>query len=432
MPLSTRRHFLRHSTLTAGGAFLIGQTSSRAAAPGAGETLKVGLIGCGGRGSGAAVQALKADNYIKLHAMGDLFADSLERSHKNISAEIAPDKMDVPPERRFSGMDAFQKVIDSGAEVIILATPPGFRPQQLMAAVTAGKHVFCEKPMAVDVPGVRLAMEAFKMAKEKNLALVAGFCWRYDWPRRAAFAKLQAGEIGPVTAITSTYHTSPVKPMPEEGQRPAGMSDVEWQARNWYNFSWLSGDGLVEQAVHSVDKISWAMGDLPPIAAIATGGRQVPAKGGNIFDHFHVIYEYPNGVVANMASRQISGCTPHNMDSITGTKGRLIIGKGPQPLMEDFSGQTTWRYRGDEKDMYQVEHDELFASIRAGKPINDGERMMTSTMLAILGRMAAYTGQRITWEQAMASQEDLAPDGLTLKDSFTPGPLPQPGVTKFS
>jgi predicted dehydrogenase len=298
----------------------------------------------------------------------------------------------------------------------------------LQAAVDAGKHIFCEKPMAVDTIGYHMAMAAVKKAKEKKLNLVAGFCWRYSTSRMEAFKRALGGDIGKITSVYATYHTGPVKPMPPASGRPAGMSDVEWQVRNWYNFSWLSGDSLVEQAVHSVDKVCWAMGDKPPMNCIGTGGRQIKAEDGNIFDHFHAAYEWENGVMCNMASRQIKGCQGHNQDIIRGEKGVLTIGKGGAPFID---GPKRWRFRGEEKNMYDLEHEALFNSIRKGEVINDGDRMMLSTLVAIMGREAAYTGQLITWDQMLACTQDLAPDTLKWGDSFKPAPMPMPGVTKF-
>ncbi len=216
--------------------------------------------------------------------------------------------------------------------------------------------------------------------------------------------------------------------MPPANTRPAGMSDVEWQIRNWYNFCWLCGDSLVEQAVHTVDKVAWAFRDKPPVSCVAVGGRQIPAEGGNIFDHFEVNYLYPNNVRAFVASRQIDGCYNENADYIQGTKGAATIGRGPIPRI---SGEKTWQFEGQKVDMYQYEHDVLFASIRQGKPLNDGERMATSTMLAIMGRMAAYTGQQITWDQAMNSQERQGPDKVEWNMSLPERGMPRPGLTKF-
>ncbi|MDB6117382.1 MAG: oxidoreductase domain protein [Verrucomicrobiaceae bacterium] len=414
------------------------------------ETLKVGLIGCGGRGSGAANQALSAyDKNSKLVAIADVQDTQIDKALANLSA-IHGDRVNVAPDRRYTGLDGFQKLLNSDVDVVILATPPGFRPVHLTAAVEAGKHIFCEKPMAVDAVGYRMAVAAVEKAKQKKLNLVAGFCWRYDLARVEAFKRLFDGDIGDVVATSHTYHTGPVKPMPKADTRPEGMSDVEWQIRNWYNFSWLSGDGLVEQAVHSVDKLCWAMKDVPPIAAVGVGGRQVHAEGGNIFDHFHVAYEFAGNVTCHIASRQIPNCYGDTSDVIAGTAGKLLIGKmnrdtsrpkrrtkdggGYSPGEPVIEGAKAWRWEGGQKkDMYQIEHDALFEAIRHGEVINNGDRMMNSTMVAILGRTAAYTGKRITWEEMTKSSLDLAPEE-TLKwgDKFEPTPLPLPGVTAFA
>ncbi len=386
------------------------------------DTLKIGLIGCGGRGTGAALQALNADKNIKLFAVADVSAEKAEAAIK----QLPSGRVDVPKERQFIGLDGYKQVI-ACCDVVILASPPGFRPMQLTAAVEAGKHIFCEKPMAVDAAGYRVALEAIRKSKEKNISIVAGFCWRRSASRVEAMKRVHDGQIGDIASIFATYYTSPVKPMQEVSARPPTMSDVEWQIRNWFNFSWLSGDSLVEQAVHSVDKIGWALGDKDPISCVATGGRQIPSKGGNIFDHFHVAYEFDNNVIAHLGCRQITGCYNENADHIRGTKGTLFIGSkgGGVPTIE---GAESWRFRGEEKNMYQAEHDELFAAIRSGKMINDGDWMLHSTMLALMGRMAAYTGKKITWKEAIESKEDLAPEEtLKWSDKFEPTPMPRPG-----
>jgi len=391
------------------------------------QTLRVGLIGCGGRGSGAANQALNADPNAVLVAMGDVFQEPLQNSLQNLTRQPGlAERVKVTPDRCFVGLDAYQKVIDCGVDVVLLAAPPGFRPQHLKAAVEAGKHVFCEKPMATDAVGVRSVMESARLAKEKNLALVAGFCWRYEYARREFYKRIHDGAIGEIRAIHATYLTGPVKPMPPASSRPAGMGDVEWQLRNWYNFAWLSGDGLVEQACHSVDKIMWAMKDVPPLRCVGNGGRMIPNHEGNIFDHIDVFYEWEGGVRASMAQRQIANCHSDNSDYLIGAKGTGTIKGFGSPAIR---GETSWRYEGPRKDMYQVEHDELFASIRSGKPINDGAWMAQSTLVAIMGRMAAYTGKEITWEMITNSQEKLVPDNLTWDMKLPITPMPVPGKT---
>lgn len=391
------------------------------------DTLRVGLIGCGGRGTGAAAQALHADPNVVLTAMGDAFEEKLTESLRALQKEN-PDKVKVTPDHCFVGLDAYQKVIDSGVDVVLLASPPGFRPVHLQAAVTAGKHIFCEKPVATDAPGVRSVMASVKLAKEKSLALVAGFCWRYEGARREFYQRIHAGAIGDLRAVYGTYYTGQVKPMPPASERPKEMGDLEWQLRNWYNFVWLSGDGIVEQAVHSVDKIAWAMKDQPPLKAIAVGGRQTPNQQGDIFDHMFVTYEYPGEVRGFLGQRQISNCANDNSDYVMGAEG---FGKIPGWQAPVISGREKWRYHGPKTDMYQQEHDELFASIRSGKPINDGERMAASTLMAIMGRMAAYTGQEVTWEDALNSQERLVPEKIDWKMTLAFPPVPIPGFTKL-
>ena len=423
-----RRDFLKTAGGAAAGAIaagfpgiISGQTVTNA--------IKVGLVGCGGRGSGAASQALAADDYAELTAVADIDQAQIDHCLQSLKriAKSAP-RVKVETANQYLGLDAFQKVIDSKVDVVLLATPPGFRPRHLAACIAANKHVFCEKPVSTDAPGVRSVMQTAELAKQKNLSLVAGFCWRYNNMIQDTFQQVENGAIGRLMAYYATYYTSPVKPMPPASTRPAGMSDVEWQIRNWYNFVWLCGDSLVEQAVHSVDKIAWAMHDEAPISCVGVGGRAIPAEGGNIYDHFEINYLYPNGVRAFLANRQIVGCYNENSDYMLGTEGTCTIGKGPQPRI---AGKTTWAFTGQQYNMYQKEHDLLFASIRKDQPMNDGKRMATSTLLAIMGRMAAYTGQEITWDQMMNGQEKLFPDPLEWNGSLAVKPLAQPGVTKF-
>ena len=436
MPLSesnppgstTRREFLK-TTAAAGGVFAahLSLSSTANAAAGGNEPLHVGLIGCGGRGTGAAGQALKADKNVLLTAVGDAFPEPIKSSLAALKQEV-PDRVQVPAEKQFVGLDAFQQVIDSGVDVVLLCSPPGFRPQHLKAAVAAGKHLFCEKPVATDAPGIRTVLECVEAAKKKKLAWMAGFCWRYDFGRREFFKRIHDGQLGELRAIYGTYYTGPVKPMPPASERKPGMTDLEWQLRNWYNFTWICGDSLVEQAVHSVDKMAWAMKDEMPVKAVAVGGRQIPAQGGNIFDHFEVNYEYKNGTRGFLGCRQQSGCHSENNDYLLGEKGLANIRSG---RLEIKAGPAPWRYSGPANDMYQTEHDELFASIRKGQPINDGLWMTNSCLMAIMGRMAAYTGQEITWEQALQSQERLVPEKLDWTMKLEVPPLALPGVTKF-
>lgn len=427
---TTRREFLKTSALLGSALAAPAIRPGTLFAKGNTETLKVGLIGCGGRGTGAANQALHADPNVALTAMGDAFQDQLDKSLQSLQKECG-DKVKVTPENRFVGLDAYQKVIESGVDVVLLTTPPGFRPVHLKAAIEAGKHVFCEKPMATDAPGVRSVVESAKLAKDKNLSLVAGFCWRRDAARREFYKRVHGGAIGELRAIYADYYAGPVKPMPPATARPADMGDLEWQMRNWYNFVWLSGDGYVEQCCHSVDKVAWAMNDQPPLKAVAVGGRQIPNNEGNIFDHMFVVYEFPNDVRAFLGQRQVGNTFSENSDYLMGSEG---FGKIPGFQAPIIKAKTNWRYRdsGPKTDMYQVEHNELFASIRNGEPINDGHWMAQSTLMGIMGRTAAYTGQEITWEDAMNSQEKLVPDNLDWKMKLSIAPMAMPGVTKLA
>jgi myo-inositol 2-dehydrogenase/D-chiro-inositol 1-dehydrogenase len=392
------------------------------------NSIKVGLVGSGGRGTGAAAQALQADDYAELTAVADIDQSRIDDSLRTLGKKPIAGRLKVDKSKEFLGLDAYQKLIDSGVDVVILTTPPGFRPVQLAACIDANKHVFCEKPIATDAPGVRSVLATTEKARQKNLSLVSGFCWRYNAMTQEAFQKIHDGEIGRLVAYYANYYTNPVKPMPPESLRPAGMSDTEWQIRNWYNFVWVCGDSLVEQAVHSADKIAWAMNDEPPISCAGVGGREIPNETGNIFDHFAINYLYPNGVRAFLANRQDVGCFNENADYIMGSEGSCHLNGSMPPRIE---GKNPWTWTGQKYDMYQKEHDELFASIRKHQPINNGKRMATSTLLAMMGRMAAYTGQQITWDQALNSQEVLVPEHLDWHGSLPIAPRAKPGVTKF-
>jgi predicted dehydrogenase len=428
---TSRRRFIKTSSAAViGGALAPYLSFSQPAFAANSDTLRVGLIGCGGRGSGAAIDALNADKNAILTAMGDAFEDRLKASLKNLRAnKEVGGRIQVEPDHCFAGLDAYQKVINSGVDVVLLTTPPGFRPQHLKAAVAAGKHIFCEKPMATDAPGVRSVLESVEVAKQKKIALVAGFCWRYEYGRREFYRRIHDGAIGNICAIYATYLTGPVMPMPPASRRSAGMGDLEWQLRHWYNFVWICGDGLVEQACHSIDKIAWGMKGVMPLRAVGNGGRQTPNNEGNIFDHIDVFYEYPDGVRAFMAQRQIANCSGDNSDYLLGTAGKGTIKGWNPPVLQ---GKDDWRYTGPKNNMYQTEHDELFASIRKGEPINDGSWMVNSTLMAIMGRMAAYTGQEITWEEALNSQQKLVPDELDWNMKLPIAPTAVPGKTNLS
>jgi predicted dehydrogenase len=425
---NSRRDFLKSSAIVAAGTASLMSRISAGAYAGGTELLKVGLVGCGGRGTGAAKQALSADPQTRLIAVADAFRDAIDGSLSNLKAqEGVADRIVVDDDHKFVGLDSYLKVIET-CDVVLLAAPPGFRPQHFKAAVEAGKHIFTEKPMATDVPGILSTMESVELAKKKKLAVVAGFCWRYDSARRELFARLHNGQIGDILAVYGTYLTSPVKPMPPASARPDGISNFEWMVRNWYNFTWLSGDGLVEQAIHTVDWLAWTKNDVVPKSCTAVGGRQIPAEGGNIFDHIEVNYVWDDGTRGFVAQRQISGCHNENSLYVLGTKGTAQIG-GRGVVIE---GESPWKYQGPNPNMYDVEHQELFQSIREGNPINNGDRMCTSTLMGIMGRMAGYTGKQVTWDMLMGSRESLVPEITNGWD--TPMDFPgyaMPGVTPF-
>lgn len=399
-----------------------------AVAPGPRTPLKVGLVGCGGRGIGAATNALRAeDGTVVLTAMADLFPDRLEGGRALLEqwlGEELLDRVQVPEERRFTGFDAYRRLIDSGVDVVLLATPPVFRPEHLDYAIAKGVHVFCEKPMALDGRGVRSVLASAARAREAGLSLVSGFCWRYNVRHRELYARVHDGWIGDLQTVYGTYNATPVG----THAREEGWSDQEWMLRNWHHFYELSGDHVTEQAVHTLDKIAWAFGDRPPLSVVATGGCQTrtgPEKG-NVFDHFQATFDYGDGAKAFLACRQMPNTATENNDWLWGTGGRAEI-QNWTPL-HVIEGRRDWTYEGEGNDMYQTEHDELFASIRSGRPINDGEWMARSTLLAVMVRMSAYTGRVISWDEALASEEDLTRAHWAL-DAVTARPMAIPGHT---
>ena len=390
------------------------------------EPIKIGLIGCGGRGTGAANQALTANGTAVIWAMGDAFEDRLTDSVDSLIVEQG-NRAAVTKERRFVGFDAFQKVIDSGVDMVILTTPPHFRPEHIASAVKAKKHVFCEKPMAVDGIGVRSVMESAILAKNNDTNLMSGFCWRYNYPLRATFEQIHNGAIGDVRSYFATYYAAPLWTKPRE----ENWSDMEWQMRNWVHFDWLSGDHIVEQACHSIDKINWAMQNVAPISATAVGGRQMHEgiERGNVYDHFGVVFEYEDGRRSHLHCRQMPFCYNDNNDFITGSTGTCSVNAWTGS--PEFTGSTNWKYSGKQTNMYQVEHNELQEAIRGDRPtVNDGDFMAQSTMMAILGREAAYTGQRISYDDALHSTTVLGPKEYAFTKLAMP-PVSEPGATKL-
>lgn len=429
---TSRREFLKVSAGVAAGS-AVGLALSRSVHAAGSDVLRVGLIGCGGRGTGAAANALNADPHARLTALADVFPEKVEHTVKVLQGQYR-DRVDVPPERRFTGFEAYQKLIASGVDVVLLAEPPHFRPRHLRAAVEAGKHVFCEKPVAVDAPGVRSVLETCQLAEKKGLSVVSGLCWRYHNGVRETMARVLDGAIGDLVGIQETYLTGFLWERPRQPQ----WTEMEFQMRNWYYFTWLSGDFNVEQHVHSLDKALWAMRDEPPARAWGLGGRQVRTdkKFGDIYDHHAVVYEYANGVRVWAYCRQQAGCYSDVSDILIGTQGRCNVLKHQ---IEDLSGKVVWKFRGAGGNMYDLEHQALFRAIRSGKPINNGVYMARSTMLAILGRMVDYTGKLLTWDEAINSKQVLAPSAYSFEADppVLPGPdgsypIAMPGQTKFA
>lgn len=388
------------------------------------KVLKIGLIGCGGRGTGAASQALTADPHVKLWAMADVFDGQVKKSLNNLSKKYSG-RIDVDASRQFVGLDAYEKLLESGVDVVLLTAPPGFRPKHLEAAVKAGKHIFSEKPMAVDMAGVKLVLESSRLAKSKGITIQHGFCWRFAPAVREVYQKILDGALGRIVSIYGNFLANPPKPMTAAKNRKPEWSDVEWQVRNWMGYEWLSGGPLIEQAIHAVDKMAWAMGDIAPVAAVASGGRIQRSDEGNVYDHYNVAYEYPGGVICHVAQRQYQNAHTEVVDRVYGEHGRMV---GPgRPMIYDASGKAIWRFKGKKENMYQVTHNEMFAAIREGKVINTGEYMANSTAVALLGREAAHTGQRVTWDKLMASDGDLAPDTLKWDGEHKVPGVPVPG-----
>ncbi|MBK7877590.1 MAG: Gfo/Idh/MocA family oxidoreductase [Planctomycetes bacterium] len=393
------------------------------------EVLKVGLIGAGGRGTGAAFNALRAEKgTVVLHAVADILPDRVDGCLKGLRESLGADAdqlVRVTPDRSFTGFDSYKQLIDTDVDVVLLTTPPVFRPQTLAYAVEKGKHIFCEKPVAVDAPGIRSVLASVEKARAAGLVLVSGLCWRYHNRQRELFGRIVDGQIGDVETVYTTYNTGPNAYV----QRKPGQSDMEYAIRNWYHYTWIGGDHVVEQAVHSIDKMAWCFKDVAPKSVVAVGGRSTPVQVGDRWDHFSATFDYGDGRKGFHMCRQWEGCANENHDYAYGTEGKATV-RGWEPY-QAIEGKRPWVCATPQNDMYQTEHDELFAAIRSGQPMNDGLRMTHSTLLAIMVRMAAYTGQVISWEQALNSQEVL---GLP---SYAFGELPArtppvPGRTPFS
>jgi myo-inositol 2-dehydrogenase / D-chiro-inositol 1-dehydrogenase len=425
---SNRRDFLKTGSLAASVALAASATGVHAQGP---DEIKVGLIGCGGRGSGAIRDSLKADKSIRVHAVGDVFLDKAERQAKSLTTEFK-NRTNLTG-RAFGGVDAFKEVIDSGVDLVILATPPGFRPAHLQYAVEKGKHIFCEKPVAVDGPGIRKVMELVEISKKKNLAIVAGTQRRHQKAYLEVYKRIQNGDIGDIVGGRCAWNNEGIW----FNKRKEGESDIEYQMRNWYHFLWVCGDHIVEQHIHNLDVINWFTGQHP-VRCTGMGGRMGGTNArpngdanevGHIFDHFAVEYEYAKGVKISSYCRHYPG--PGDVsEMVIGTKGTIKTASGG---FYTLNGEEIYSPEQDGKDTspYVLEHVDLIASIKNGKHLNELQQVAESTLTAIMGRMSTYTGVALKWEQAMASKEDTFPKDFTLKGKNPIGPVPQPGKTKF-
>lgn len=402
----SRRGFIKTSAAVSAAALMTDLGANFAHAAGS-DKIKVGLVGCGGRGTGAAQDNSKAGEGIQMIALADLFEDKLKANQAKFNA-MGKDKFDIPDDRCFSGFDSYKKILETDINLVILATPPGFRPQMIKAAIEAGKNVFAEKPVGVDPTGIRMVLEAAKMADEKKLALVTGTQRRHQAPYLEVIKRIHDGDIGDIQAGQCYWNQGGLW---NHGRKPE-WSDVEWQIRNWLYFTWLSGDHITEQHVHNLDVMNWVMGG-PPKSAYGMGGRQVrtdPAYG-HIFDHFTIEYTYPNNAKVLSMCRQIDGTDSRVSEFVVGTKGT----SDPNNWIK---GEKAYKWEGNFRNPYEQEHVDLVASIRAGTPLNEGKRIAESTLTAIMGRMSAYTGKMVTWDFAMNSKLDLMPKDLQF------GPMP--------
>jgi myo-inositol 2-dehydrogenase / D-chiro-inositol 1-dehydrogenase len=412
----TRRDFVK-TTAAVSAATLAGTAWGAA---GAADTIRVGLIGCGGRGTGAAQNCLQASEQVKVVALGDLFSDRLQGSRQSLATNFA-DRATVSDDHCFVGFDAFEKVIADNVDVVILATPPHFRPQHFAAAVDAGKHVFMEKPVAVDPVGIRLMLQKAEDAKAKKLSVVAGTQRRHEKRYQVAMERIHDGAIGDIISTRCYWNMGFLWAR----EREQGWTDMEWQVRNWLYFAWLSGDHICEQHVHNLDVCNWAIG-THPVKALGLGGRQVRTSElhGNIFDHHAIDYEYPDGQHMLSMCRQIGGCASNVSEAIHGATGRCIFAGNPRIL-----GKENWRFTGDNPNPYVQEHVDLIASLTGqGKYWNEAKQVAESTMTAIMGRMSTYTGQEVTWDQAMNSTLDLSPPAYEFGD-LEVRPVAVPGTT---
>lgn len=419
----SRRQFIKSSGIAVGAIPFISLANGLSNS----SEIKVGLVGCGGRGTGAIVQALTADPQVVVTALADVYQDRIDQT-LNVLNKRDSSRVKVPIEKQFLGFEAYKKLIDSDVDVVLLCSPPNFRPDHIEYAVLANKHVFCEKPVAIDIPGLKRVMESVRLSKERNLKLVSGFCFRYSTPNREIMERVKDGAIGDIKSITTFRYGGELTLQPKQKE----WSDFDYELRNWYNYQRFAGDLIIEQSIHSVDYMNWLMNNELPKFVAATGGRQSKPwnKNGNTYDHFAVEYDYGNGVKGMHFARQQNGADSRNTVEAVGTKGYLDVN-----IMRNYSiqGESPYLYSGPINNMYQTQHDELFSAIRSKKDLNDGDFMVNSTLLAIWGKIAAYTGKRLSYDEIMNSTEILGPNSAEYSREFVldPNEIARPGLKKF-
>jgi predicted dehydrogenase len=428
-PGASRRDFLKSATVAAGAAVATQLTLSSVHAGGS-DVIKVGLIGCGGRGNGAAEDVLRSAKGVTIHAVGDVFQFQADGARNRLTNLVSRDNqikelgntVDVDG-RCFSGLDAYKQVIDSGVNYVILATTPGFRPIHLQAAVAAGKNIFTEKPVGVDGPGIRKVLEAYEEAKKKGLHIAAGTQRRHQLPYLETMKRIHDGAIGDIVGGQFYWMQGilweRLSKLPQD--HPQITGDVAKQIWNWYNYTWLCGDHIVEQHVHNLDVMNWAIGEHP-VSAVGMGFRtRTDPNYGHIYDFFSIDFEFKKGFHTQSMCRQISNCANEVGEHLVGTKGLCHVNA------YSINGKRVTRERGT--NPYVQEHTDLIESIRSDKPLNELKQVAESTLTAIMGRMSAYTGKKVTWEQALNSTEDLMPKDLTLDMSLPVAAIAIPGKT---
>ena len=402
----SRRGFLELGTAT-GAAVL---TRSQWVHAAGSDILRIGLVGCGGRGSGSLLDSLTAMPNVRVVALGDLFREKAVATRTAIAAsDVGKGRIDVPDDRIFTGFDSYKGVI-AESDVVHIALPSRFHPPYNLAAVQAGKHAFTEKPNGIDADGVHVTIQAAKIAQEKKLANVSGLCYRYDLLRRQAIERIRNGEIGEIMAVQCDYLRTPYHLIEKKPE----WSEAEYQIRNWEHFTWLNGDEIQQSLLHNLDSVLWALGDELPETCYALGGRSSvfrPAFG-DLFDHASVIYDYPDGKRIYGATRTADNCLSSNIDVLHGTKGRMVFNATGIPYMTDTRGNVRWRADGKDRirSMYVQEHYALIKSILDGKPINDGFRMANSTMVGVLGMIASFTGRRESYKGLFESRFKIEPN----------------------